>query len=326
MHTGLRDSSRQRRKELQQACSGPMVRGVSDIMKIPSAILAAMRPKQWIKNLLLFAGLIFSHHFFDIVRVRYAIVGFVLFCLISGVIYIINDIRDADSDRLHPLKCKRPIASGRLPVSVAYAAAAILAVLALLGSFALNWEFASLVMIYFVLMLAYSIWLKHVVILDLMIVAMGFVLRAIAGVKAIELPGEDIAITPWFISCILFLALFIIICKRRHELVLLSDDAGHHRPVLEHYSPAFLDQMVSVATAATVVSYSLYVTIGVPNLPGGPYLIYTLPFVLYGIFRYLFLVYKRDEGGAPESTFLQDPALIINVILWLIVVSLILYR
>ena len=303
-----------------------MVRGVSDIMKIPTAILIAMRPKQWIKNLLLFAGLIFSRHFFEIERVKDAVAGFVLFCLFSGVIYLINDIRDADSDRLHPLKCKRPIASGRLPVPVAYGAASVFAVVALAGSFMLNAEFAGLALIYFLLMLAYSIWLKHVVILDLMIVAMGFVLRAIAGVKAIELPGEEIVITPWFITCILFLALFIIICKRRHELVLLSDGAGRHRPVLEHYSPAFLDQMVSVATAATVLSYSLYVTIGVPTMAGGTYLIYTLPFVLYGIFRYLYLVYKRDEGGAPESTFLQDPALIINVLLWLIVVSLILYR
>lgn len=312
------------KNELQHLDTRPILRCVKQTMALPLIVLRAMRPKQWIKNLLLFAGLIFTRNFTDAGRLGDAFAAFLLFCVLSGVIYIINDIRDAESDRLHPLKCKRPIASGELPVGVAWVSATILAIVALGGSLAVNRVFAGYALVYFVMMLAYSIRLKHVVILDLMIVALGFVVRAIAGVKAIELPGEEIPITPWFKTCILFLALFIVICKRRHEIILLSTKAGHHRPVLEHYSKIFLDQMVSVATAATVISYSLYVTIGVPNVRGSQHLIYTLPFVLYGVFRYLYLVYKRELGGAPESTFLQDRALLLNVVLWLAVIAFIL--
>lgn len=290
------------------------------------ALVRAMRPKQWTKNLLLFAGLIFSHNLDDSRRVLLASIGFLLFCALSGAIYLVNDIRDVDSDRRHPLKRNRPIASGALPLNSAWLAAAVIGLGVLAGSYAINPRFGLSATVYFILMLLYSLALKHVVILDLMVIAIGFVIRAIAGVEAIQFQGEVIPITPWFITCILFLALFIAICKRRHELVLLSTSAHQHRPVLEQYSKAFLDQLVSVTTAATVISYALYVTSSAKDSPRHSYMLWTLPFVLYGVFRYLYLVYKREEGGSPEILLLQDPSLLINVVLWLLTVTIILYR
>jgi 4-hydroxybenzoate polyprenyltransferase len=287
-----------------------------------TTIIHELRPKQWSKNLLLFAGLVFSHNLGDWVRVAYAIAAFAVFCGLSGAVYIINDIWDLESDRQHPLKANRPIASGRLPMRLASGVAVFLAFASLAGSYAINAGFGLVATLYFLLMVLYSVALKHVVILDLMIVALGFVIRAVAGVKAIELHGQHIPITPWFITCVMFLALFIAICKRRHELLLLAESAANHRPVLEEYSQAFLDQMVSVATAATVISYALYVVLGVPHREQ---MIWTLPFVLYGIFRYLYLVYKRDEGGTPEAMVLQDPGLLINVLVWLATVGVIFY-
>ncbi|MBX7244139.1 MAG: decaprenyl-phosphate phosphoribosyltransferase [Candidatus Sumerlaeaceae bacterium] len=305
-------------------------------MNLIKLIILEMRPKQWTKNLLLFAGLVFAHKLVDVPRALSAVAGFFIYCGLSGVVYIYNDIKDADSDRQHPLKCKRPIASGELPQPVALAVGFTLAAVCIASGFLLNWPFGALALAYFLVMLLYSSVLKHVVILDLMIVAMGFVIRGVAGVLAISgpRPEDRIPITPWFIMCILFLALFIVICKRRHEIVLLSASARHHRPVLEHYSKDFLDQMVSVATAATVLSYALYVTLGVRPDGGSPdktgihhpeLMIWTLPFVLYGIFRYLYLVYKRDEGGAPEVLLLQDPSLLVNVLLWFAAVVAIFY-
>ena len=277
--------------------------------------------------MLLFAGLIFSGHFSEPARIIHSVLAFVTFCLLSSIIYVINDVRDADIDRVHPLKCKRPIASGAVSRSIALSVAAALAIATaiLLVIFFPGLRFRAVAVLYLVMMLAYSIWLKHVVILDLMIVSLGFVIRAVAGVYAIENPGERIEVTPWFITCIMFLALFVVICKRRHEIVLLSDDAISHRPVLEHYSPLFLDQMINVATTATVISYALYVTLGTHQQPRSQSMVLTLPFVLYGIFRYLYLVYKRDEGGAPESLLFQDYSLLAVVILWLVTVIAILY-
>lgn len=295
------------------------------VIRLLTAILQELRPKQWTKNLLLFAGILFSNHFRERDRLLHAFYGFVIFCALSGVIYIINDLKDADSDRQHPLKCKRPIASGALPVPIAIIVAIGLLAFVLDWAYFLNTRFGHLSLFYFALMVAYSMGLKHVVILDLMIVAIGFVIRGIGGVLAIEHANEHIPITPWFITCVLFLALFIVICKRRHELVLLSASARHHRPVLEHYSPAFLDQMVNVATTATVMSYALYVTLGVQQKGNMRAMVYTLPFVIYGVFRYLYLVYKRDEGGSPELLLLQDFSLLICVLLWLVTVTVIMF-
>jgi len=274
----------------------------------------------------LFAGLIFSNHFTEPERILKASLGFVVFCFLSGVVYIVNDIRDLEGDRQHPLKQNRPLASGQVSTSLAMGFAIGLAVIAfslLFTAFGIRFQVIS--MTYLVMMLLYSMWLKHVVILDLMIVSLGFVIRAVAGIFAIEYAGEQIEITPWFVTCIMFLALFVIICKRRHELVLLSEDAKSHRPVLEHYTPLFLDQMINVATTATVMSYALYVTIGVKDQPRSELMVVTLPFVLYGVFRYLYLVYKKEEGGAPDTLLFQDISLLAVVILWLISVVLILY-
>lgn len=283
-----------------------------------------MRPKQWTKNLLLFAGLVFARHVRELDRIMYAVAGFLIFCGLSGAIYIFNDYRDAESDRRHPLKRKRPIASGALPAVPALIAGAFIAAVSIGSSWVINPAFGVVSTIYFVLMLAYSVWLKHIVILDLMVVSLGFVLRAVAGVKVIEM-GTHIPITPWFITCVMFLALFLCICKRRHELVLLAGGARDHRPVLDHYSTDFLDRMVDVATSATVLSYALYVAAGTPGKPSHEYMVWTVPFVIYGVFRYLYLVYKKDEGGSPEVLLLKDPSLLICVVLWLISV-IVLYR
>jgi 4-hydroxybenzoate polyprenyltransferase len=296
------------------------------MITVTTNILRLLRPRQWTKNLLLFAGLIFSNHFAEIDRIILALLGFVVFCLLASIIYIVNDVRDAESDRVHPLKCKRPIAAGQVTKSTALIVAGVIAVVAGILLFAFfGIRFQAICVLYLLMMLAYSVWLKHVVILDLMIVSLGFVIRAIAGIYAIEHPGETIEITPWFITCIMFLALFVVICKRRHEIVLLSDEAIAHRPVLEHYSPIFLDQMINVATTATVISYALYVTLGAHQQPRSQYMVLTLPFVLYGIFRYLYLVYKREKGGSPELLLFQDFSLLAVVVLWLITIVLILY-
>lgn len=289
-----------------------------------------MRPKQWTKNGLLFAGLVFSGYMREPGRWVAAIAGFAVFCALSGVVYIYNDLRDVESDRLHPRKRRRPIASGNLPVGAAWAGGLAVASAGLVSAFALNRGFGLVATTYFVLMLLYSAVLKHMVVLDLLVVAVGFVIRAIAGVRAIELPGESIPVTPWFLVCIMFGAFFIVICKRRHELLLLTGDAAGHRPVLEYYSEPFLDQMVSLATAGTVVSYALYAILGVQSGPGPrpahpEWLVYTVPIVLYGVCRYLYLVYRRDEGGAPESLLLQDRAILATVLTWIAFVTVIFY-
>ncbi|MGB9691853.1 MAG: decaprenyl-phosphate phosphoribosyltransferase [Candidatus Sumerlaeaceae bacterium] len=291
------------------------------------ALIEELRPKQWTKNLLLFAGLIFSRHALEADRILRAATAFFLFCCVSSVVYLINDLADLEADRQHPFKRKRPLASGAISPRLAAHVAGILALVGVAGSFALNMRFGLLGLLYLVTMIAYSLRLKHMVILDVLVVAIGFVMRAVGGILAIEYPEEKIRITPWFIVCVLFLALFIAICKRRHELLLLSDSATNHRPVLDDYSHQLLDQMVSVATAATVISYALYVTLGVrPEATRHhEFLIFTVPFVLYGIFRYLYLVYKREEGGAPEALLLQDLPLIVNILSWLVVMFVIFY-
>jgi len=296
-------------------------------MKPAIALLQELRPKQWTKNLLLFAGLVFSRHATEGDRVLRATLAFILFCALSSVVYLINDIMDLEADRKHPLKKNRPLASGAVSVPAALVTAAVLGFGGLVGCFALNLRFGILALCYIALMTAYSLRLKHMVILDLLIVAVGFVMRAVGGIWAIEYPGEQIPITPWFLTCVLFLALFISICKRRHELLLLTDTATSHRPVLDDYSPPLLDQMVSVSTSATVLSYALYVTIGVrpEAVRHQQYMIFTLPFVLYGIFRYLYLVYKCDKGGAPEALLLQDVPMIVNILLWLAAMMYIFY-
>jgi 4-hydroxybenzoate polyprenyltransferase len=292
-------------------------------MALWRSLLEAMRPRQWIKNLLVFAGIFYAGKLSDIPSLLRAVAAFLLFCAISGTIYIVNDILDLEQDRHHPKKRLRPIASGRLPLRVAGVAAIVVGVSALVLSFVLSIPFGFCALAYAFMMSAYSLRLKQVVILDILILSIGFVLRAYAGTLAVVVEA-----TPWFLACVLFLALFISICKRRHELLLLNERAKDHRAVLRDYSPAFLDQMVSVSTAASLLSYTLW-TVSTqtqaqihPEFRG---MIITVPFVVYGIFRYLFLVYHRSEGGAPEVMFLTDRSLLINTILWLAVVMILIY-
>lgn len=253
-----------------------------------------------------------------------AVFAFAIFCGLSSAVYIINDMKDIEQDKAHPVKKFRPIAAGQISMQFAGCLAAILSVVSIFFAFTINKFFGLYAVAYFVSMFSYTMILKHVVILDLMIVAIGFVIRAIAGVEAIRyIIPEEVPISPWFITCTLFLALFIVICKRRHELILLNNNAGNHRKVLDEYSPAFLDQMVSIATSVTVISYALYTVTGTKF--DSSKMVLTIPFVLYGILRYLYLVYRRDEGGAPDTLLFKDKNLLINVALWLIVVALILY-
>lgn len=286
------------------------------------AAIKAMRPKQWIKNLLLFAGIVFSENLTNTPMLLNAAMGFVFFCLLSGAIYIINDLRDLESDRQHPFKRYRPIASGALSLSVAKLLAFSLMLVGLAGSFYINFHFGFVALGYFALFNFYSFFLKHIVIVDILVVAIGFVLRAIAGIEAIRIPGASIPMTPWFISVTFFLALFIVICKRRHELILLNENASDHRPVLEEYSAAFIDQMIAAVTSATVISYALWTTIGYARKQN---MIYTLPFVLYGIFRYLYVAYHKEEGGTPEAVLLTDKPLLLVILLWGITVVALLY-
>lgn len=286
-----------------------------------SALVRTMRPKQWTKNFVLFAGLIFAQKLFELSAVLQTIAAFLLFCLLSSAIYIINDMTDVERDRRHPLKSKRPIASGELSVSAATIAAVLLLGLSLLGAFSLDVGFGCVALIYCLLLSAYSFWLKHIVILDVLVLALGFVLRAIAGAEVI-----DVEFSSWLLLCTILLALFLGLSKRRHELVLLGDNACSHRKILEEYSPHLLDQMIGVVTASTLMAYALY-TMAAETIEkfGTSYMIFTIPFVIYGIFRYLYLVHQKDQGGNPTTLLVSDKPIMINVVLWGIVSVLLIY-
>ncbi len=280
-----------------------------------------MRPSHWVKNLFLFAALIFSGHLLRLDDFIETLIGFFLFSFASSGLYLINDITDIEKDKLHPAKSKRPIPSGALSVGAAWTAAAFLLIVVLAGSFQVGFEFGIVTTVYVVLNLAYSFFLKNIVILDVMTIAVGFVLRVVAGAVIINVPSSE-----WLIICTILLSLFLAFSKRRHELTFLERNAVDHRSVLEHYSPHFLDQMTAIVTASTVMSYALY-TISEETLKkfGTHNLIYTIPFVLYGIFRYLYLVHRREEGGNPTRILLTDIPMIVNVILWVLACAYIIY-
>jgi 4-hydroxybenzoate polyprenyltransferase len=284
-------------------------------------IFKSLRLKQWIKNLIIFAPLIFSENIFDIRLLLKSLFAFVLFCLISGAAYILNDIKDLEEDKLHPLKSKRPLASGKLKKSQALITFFFLVTISLIGAFLINVPFFATIGIYLVLQVSYSFWLKHVVILDVFLIATGFFIRVIAGGLVIE-----VQLSPWLFICTILLALFLALSKRRHELVLLDKSAEIHRPILKEYNPYLLDQMIAVVTASTVISYCLY-TISSETIEkfGTRNLIFTVPFVLYGIFRYLYLVHQRNEGGSPELLIITDKPLLIDVFLWIATAVLIIY-
>jgi 4-hydroxybenzoate polyprenyltransferase len=286
-----------------------------------SALLVSLRPRQWVKNLFVFGGLVFGQRLFDPTAVGTAVAAFAIFCGLSGAIYLLNDVADRDKDRLHPEKRSRPVAAGRLSVGAALAAAAALIVAGLAAAAWLSRPFAVAAVAYVLLLSAYSARLKHVVIVDVLVVAIGFVLRAAAGALAI-----DVAISGWLLICTILLALFLALGKRRHEVLTLGEGASRHRPILAEYSAGLLDQMIAVVTASTVTAYALYTmspeTVAkfrTSLLPA------TLPFVLYGIFRYLYLLYRCQLGGNPSEVVIRDRALLVNTLLWLVLVLVIIY-
>ncbi|MEI6632473.1 MAG: decaprenyl-phosphate phosphoribosyltransferase [Chlamydiota bacterium] len=283
-------------------------------------LIEAMRPRQWIKNLIIFAGLLFSRRFLDPRDLLTVCAAFIIFCALSGVVYLINDIADVEEDRRHSLKRLRPIASGRLSPRAAAVAAAAVAALSLTAAWRIGPAFGATSLAYLVLLLAYSFLLKHVVIVDVLAIAVGFVLRAVAGGEAI-----GVEISPWLLICTILLALFLALSKRRHELVLLEGDAPLHRPILEEYSTYLLDQMIAVVTSSTLMAYVLYSLAPRTQREVSGTLYLTIPFVLYGIFRYLWLVHRKDEGGSPEMTLLSDRPLLIDILLWAATVGVLLW-
>jgi 4-hydroxybenzoate polyprenyltransferase len=285
-------------------------------------VLQSLRPAQWTKNLLVFAGLLFGRRLFDQAAVLDAVAAFAVFCGLSGAVYLINDITDRDSDRLHPLKAQRAIASGALPVPVAMGFAVTLSAVSLAAAYALGSTFGGAASAYLALQILYSLVLKHIVILDVLAIAIGFVLRAVGGAVAVR-----VEISHWLLVCTILLAMFIALAKRRHEIVLLSAGAVNHRPILGEYSAYLLDQMIGVVTASTLISYVFY-TISPETQAkfGTARLGLTIPFPLYGIFRYLYLVHQREGGGSPADLLLTDRPLLACVALWALAVAVIIYH
>ena len=290
-------------------------------MAVFIALLEAMRPRQWTKNVFVLAAIAFGQKLDDRGAVEWTLAAFIIFCFLSSSVYIINDIMDAERDRQHPTKRKRPIASGRLPVALAVPAAIGLAALSIALSLAINAHFTLIAGIYLALNLLYSFSLKHIVILDVLLVAIFFVLRAAAGAAAI-----NVEISHWLLICTLLLALFIALSKRRHELVLLEDNASAHRTILTEYSPYLLDQMIAVVTASTLMAYILYTvdarTVAVFGTRG---LMASVPCVIFGIFRYLYLVHQKGEGGDPDRIVLSDRPFLANVLVWVGIVAGVIY-
>jgi 4-hydroxybenzoate polyprenyltransferase len=275
------------------------------------ALIRSMRPKQWIKNGFIFAALVFDGQLGNTPALLRTTLGFALFCLATSSIYLINDIRDLAEDRQHPTKRNRPLPSGRLPVGVAWTAAGVLGGVAIAGAFLLVPRFGWIVLGYVALFIFYSFTLKHLVILDVFAIAAGFVLRVAAGVALITV----MRFSPWLYVCTTLLALFLGFGKRRAELQLLAESAGQHRRVLDGYTLPLLDQLIVVVSSATIMAYSLY-TFSAENVPKNHLMMLTIPFVAYGIFRYLWLIHVEDAGGAPDELLLSDRPLLLTFLLW----------
>jgi 4-hydroxybenzoate polyprenyltransferase len=284
-------------------------------------LLLSLRPQQWVKNTLVFGGLIFSRSLMHWPTVRLSLCAFAIFCMASSGVYLLNDLCDVEADRRHPIKRFRPLAAGKFSLNVARTAMGLLFVGSALAALLLRPAFALTLGIYLLLNVAYSLGLKRVVILDVMVIALGFVLRAVAGAVVI-----GVTASPWLVLCTLMLALLMSFGKRRHELNLLETEAHNHRQSLDGYSLQFLDLMMTISAGAAVVTYALYTmadeTVARFNSHS---LVLTVPFVLYGIFRYLFLVHKRMEGGDPARLLVTDMPTLLNVGLWVLVVCFILY-
>ena len=297
------------------------------------ALIKTMRPRQWTKNAFVFAALVFDRQlpnpealfvgqdWTQLIPFFRTFAAFVLFCLISSSVYIINDIADVQADRQHPTKRNRPIASGRLPIPVAAVAAGILLLVTVPLAYLLSPWLAAVTLVYFIVNLAYSLWLKHVPLIDVLIIAAGFVLRVTGGVLALESVQR---FSPWLYVVTTLLALYLGFGKRRAELAMLADGASSHRKVLDGYTIPLLDQLILIVSSTTIVAYSLY-TFSAPNLPQNHAMMLTIPFVLYGIFRYLYLIQVEQAGGAPEELLLADRPLQASIALWGFSVLLIMY-
>lgn len=285
-------------------------------------LIKTMRPQQWVKNTVIFAALVFDRqltlgYWPEILR---TFVGFVIFCLLSGVVYIINDISDAEADRQHPDKRNRPIASGELPVPIARGTVIVILVLIIPASFWLSPAFALVALLYLINNLAYSKWIKHIPVLDVFSIALGFVLRVVAGVTLIDIAR----FSPWLYVVTTLGSLYLGFGKRRAELALLAERANAHRRVLDGYTLPLLDQYITIVSGTTIIAYSLY-TFSAPNLPDNHIMMLTIPFVLYGIFRYLYLIQVKHSGGAPEEVLLSDRPLQMSIVLWGLCVLYIFY-
>jgi 4-hydroxybenzoate polyprenyltransferase len=302
--------------------SAPMTRSATSLAR---ALVKALRPRQWIKNLLVFAGFVFTLNErwrpFTPAMWSYlarSAAAFALFSLIASSIYLLNDVLDVEQDRKHPTKRNRPVASGALPPGVAVAAALVLMPVGLVAGYLLSVPFAAVAVGYLAMQFAYIFFLKHVVLLDVFVIAIGFVMRAISGAVVI---GADIS--PWLYTVTLLGALFIGLCKRRNELLLMEGEAGQHRKILEMYTPSLLDSLASIVASSTIMAYSLY-TFTSPKLPANHLMMLTIPFVIFGMFRYLFLAHTQNEGGSPEEIFLRDRPLRVTIALWIVCTGLIL--
>jgi 4-hydroxybenzoate polyprenyltransferase len=283
-------------------------------------LLKSMRPRQWSKNTFVFVALFFDRKFLDSASLIATLIAFGLLCMMSSAVYLMNDMADIESDRQHPVKKNRPLASGQLSPLVAGVAAALLAVISLIIGFAYSFELGVILLLYLLSQIAYTFWLKHIVLLDVLTVAAGFVLRIAAGVVVIDVER----FSPWLYVFGGFLALFMALGKRRHELVLLGADAANHRSILDDYNLDLIDRLQGIVTTSAVVAYSLY-TFLAEGLPENHAMMLTIPFVLYGIFRYLYLIHVRGEGGAPEDILLRDRPLQIDLLLYGIMVYFALY-
>ncbi len=275
------------------------------------ALLKTMRPKQWAKNVFIFAALVFDEKLTDWPLLFNAVLGFVLFSLISGVVYTINDVADLEKDKLHPKKKKRPLPAGEIKPGTALAAAIVIAIGSLAAGFLLDPGFAVIMLAYLLLQFAYTFYLKHIVLLDVMTVSAGFVLRVAAGVPLVA----SLRVSPWLYVCTVLLSLFLILSKRRGELVLLGKDAAAHRKTLKAYNLPLLDQLIGIVVTSTLMAYALY-TFSAPNLSGNEYMMLTIPFVVYGLFRYLYLIHVEGCTLAPDEVALTDRPLQVDLLLW----------
>jgi 4-hydroxybenzoate polyprenyltransferase len=293
-----------------------------------SPFLKSLRPRQWTKNLVLFAGVFFSEKrlLFSEGAWLWAGVGFAIFCGLAGTVYLLNDVVDVEKDRLHPEKCKRPIASGALPIRTAW----IYLIILLLGSLIAAWFMTPLffgsALAYFLLNIAYSFRLKHMVILDVLTIALGFVLRAQAGVGAVRMVDPTVYISHWLFLCTLMLALFLGLAKRRGEIFHMKEEAVHTRKILSEYSLPYIDGLMATISGATILAYAIYTVSPETTMKyGTDQLVYTVPFVLYGIFRYQYLIHMRQMGEKPAEILLSDRPLQVNLILWILAVVAIIH-